>query len=65
MGNTHEGGRNYILKLEFEKAIKKRQDSIINKVISEYRSNGLTPERSFAIIASIAELRSTVYEIGK
>lgn len=54
--------RKAALQLEFSKAIEKREKRIINKAVGKYRDD-LTPEEAFAIIASIAELRSTVNEI--
>jgi|TARA_R100000656_G_scaffold105593_1_gene77722 hypothetical protein len=63
MADTQGEAQRNALKREFERAIKKRQDHIINRAVSKYRDN-LTAQEAFAVIASIAELRSTVNDIG-
>ncbi len=55
--------RKAILQGEFSKAIHKREVHIINRAVSKYRDN-LTAQEALSIIASIAELRSAVSEIG-
>lgn len=55
--------KKFLLQKEFSKAIAKRELSIINRAVAKYRDN-LTAQEALSIIASIAELRSAVSEIG-
>lgn len=56
--------RKQVLRKEWEKVIRKRQDHIIDINVALYRSNELTPERAYSVFASISELRSAKNEIG-
>ncbi len=53
-----------IIKKAWKRVIAKRQETIISRLVGLYRSDELTPDKTYAAIAAIAELRSAINEIG-
>jgi hypothetical protein len=53
-----------ILKNTFGKIVKKREESVITRLVNEYRSGTLDANKAYAAIMVIAELRNAGSSIG-
>lgn len=63
--NTRDEARLYSLKNTIKRMIKKREDTVINKLVFDYRNGNLTERIAHSAIMVIAELRSAEGDLGK